>query len=313
MELARLEQMLERPDQAPFYDLLGGLADNLVTIGTYAGTFLECNACGDTFTLKGESWKCECCGQEYALKFESPKKRGGPLETVKVSGLTKPGCSNPHWYYDNENWSVAEFMTQILRLKPEEFVSAWLRQLGVAIESPALETILCWPRFRFGGKTIQPDVAFGFRGDVVLFEFKRPGGGRIPPDEVMGQLCFAAEAARQLGRRWHLVLVPGKDSAARSSSEYIEMALADARARVRWEIPEPALADIQSTPQSQLSDRLQVLGWESLLQRSLDAIHSAVPESWSREQALTKLQYFHASRVELGLLSPPVLRRAALS
>ena len=42
MGLARLEQLLEHPDRARFYDLFGGLADNLLTIGTYAGTFPTC-------------------------------------------------------------------------------------------------------------------------------------------------------------------------------------------------------------------------------------------------------------------------------
>jgi len=305
MKLTRLEQMLERPDLAPFYDLLGGLADNLVTIGTYAGTFLECNACGDTFTLKGESWKCACCGQEFALKFESPKKRGGPLESVRVAGVTKPGCS-PHWYYSNENWSVAEFMTQILRLKPEDFMGTWLRRLGVTIRSGALETVLCWPQFRFGGKTIQPDVAIGFEGEVVLMEFKRPEGGLTKPYEVMGQLCFAAEAGRQLARRWHLVLVPGGDSVSRSSSDYIRMALADSKAQTKWIIPEAALADIQKLTRSQLSDRVRVIGWESLLQQTLDAIGSTLSDSWTRSQVIAKLRFFHTSRAERGLLAPPM-------
>lgn len=94
-----------------------------------------------------------------------------------VSGLTKSRCSPHlhHWCYESENWSVAEFMTHVLRLQPETFSEPWLSQLGVKIESPILETILCWPRFRFGGKTIQPDVAVGFQRDIILFEFKRPG------------------------------------------------------------------------------------------------------------------------------------------
>ena len=146
----------------------------------------------------------------YELKFKPTKQRGSPFEAeVKVSGLTKPGV-NPHWYYENENWSVAEFLTQILRLRPEDFLAPWLHHLGVGIESSALETVLCWPRFRLGGKTIQPDLAVGFQRDIVLVEFKRPDGGTTPPVEIMGQLCFAAEAGRQLGRNWHVVLIPGQ-------------------------------------------------------------------------------------------------------
>lgn len=302
MGLARLEELLENPDRAPFYDLLGGLADNLLTVGTYAGTFV---ACGDTFTLKGESWKCECCGQSYELKFKPAKQAGSPFKSVvEVSGLTKPRL-NPHWYYENENWSVAEFLTQMLRLRPEEFFAPWFRQLGVEIESPTLETVLCWPRFRFGGKTIQPDLAVGFQQDIALVEFKRPAGGTTPPVEVMGQLCFAAEAGRRLNRRWHVVLVPGPDLAARTSADYVRDAMAAmAKAQIKWAIPKAALADIQKASQSQLAGRLRVLGWESLLRLSSEAIRASVPESWTRQQVLSKLRFFQSSRAALDLLSP---------
>lgn len=73
-----LEQMLEFPDRAPFYDLLGGLPDNLITLGT-------------------------------------------------------PRPKRDH-YHANENWSVAEFLTQILRLRTEDFLGAWFHQLGIRIE-----------------------------------------------------------------------------------------------------------------------------------------------------------------------------------
>jgi hypothetical protein len=307
MGLSRLEQLLEHPDRAPFYDLLGGLADNLLTAGSYAGTFLACNACGDTFTLKGESWKCESCGQGYELKFKPAEQRGVPFETtVKVSGLSKPRF-NPHWYYDNENWSVAEFLTQLLRLQPEEFLGPWFRGLGVGLVTPVLETVLCWPRFRFGGKTIQPDLTVGFEHDIVLVEFKRPAGGTTPAVEVMGQLCFAAEAGRQLGRRWHVVLVPGRDSAVRTPADYVRDALAAvSEARAKWAIPPVALEDIQSAQPVELAARVRVFGWESLLRLSSEAVRANVPESWTRQQALAKLRFFQSSRAALGLLSPLV-------
>lgn len=305
MALSRLEQLLENPDQTPFYDLMGGLADNLLTIGTYSGTFLACSACGDTFTLKGESWKCEGCGQGYELKFQPSSQRGTPFETsVKVSGLTKPRM-NPHWYYDNENWSVAEFLTQILRLQSESFLGPWLRSLGVGVESPVLETVLCWPRFRFGGKTIQPDLAIGFSQDIVLIEFKRPAGGVTPPVEVMGQLCFASDAGRQLGRRWHLLLIPGHDAGVRMPTEYLGKAfkhLSDAQDK--WVIPPETVADLRSTALSEWASRFHVFGWESLLRRSSEAILTNVPESWTRQQVLHKLRFFQESRAALGLMSP---------
>ena len=190
--IERMEQLLENPGRASFYDLLGGLADNLLTIGEYAGTFLACADCGKTFSLKGESWKCECCGRIYELKFKPTLTESeDAFEThVKATGLTKPRLT-PHWYYENENWSVAEFLTQIFRLQPETFLGPWFSHLGVSVASDSiLETVLCWPRFRFGSKTIQPDLAVGFKQDMVLVEFKRPKGGLTPPVEILGQNMF---------------------------------------------------------------------------------------------------------------------------
>ncbi len=306
----RLEQLLMEPERAPFYEGLGGLADNLLTVGTHAGTFLACHACGDSFTLKGESWHCECCGNGYELKFDPADSAGSPFVTqVRVTGLTKARL-RPHWYYENENWSVAEFLTQLLRLQPEALFESWLPGLGVETESTALETILCWPRFGFGGKTIQPDFAIGLQRDFVLFEFKKPAGGTTASEAVLGLLCFAAEAARQLARRWHVVLVPGPDSKARAPADYMRRALAAdsvSKARDRWAIPEVALAEIQSAPQTELAARVRVFGWESLLRATSHAIRASTPDSWTRQQALEKLRYFQMSRAKLGLLSTPSL------
>lgn len=129
----RLDDLLENPARSPFYDLLGGLADNLLTIGGHAGTFLACDSCGHTFTTKDESWKCHSCGQNFELKLKPASLPGSPFETtVRVSGLSKHRM-NPHWYFDNENWAVAEFLTQILRLKPEEFLRPWLESIGIQL------------------------------------------------------------------------------------------------------------------------------------------------------------------------------------
>jgi len=305
----RLEDLLEDSRLAPFYDLLGGLSDNLLTVGSHAGTFLTCHACGDTFTLKGDSWKCECCGHKFELKFAPSKQLGSPFETevrvtANVSGLTKPRWS-PHWYYENENWSVAEFLTQILRLQPESFFALWLQQIGLGLQSPVLQGMLCWPRFRFGGKTIQPDFAVAFERDIVLFEFKRPGGGAIPPVEVIGQLCFAEYAGQRLNTDWHLVLVPGRESLALSAGEYVQSALAAvAKAQLKWVIPESLLSTILSFPEVKLAAKVRVLPWEALLRLTCKLIEQAVPQSWSRDQALAKLSYFYNSRVERGLFAP---------
>ncbi|HEV3257668.1 MAG TPA: hypothetical protein VG013_12355 [Gemmataceae bacterium] len=306
MQLDGLEQLLEEPGKAHFYDLLGGLADNLLTIGGFAGSFVACAACGQTFTLKGRSWVCESCGHDYELKFRPAPLSGTPFDTrVTVSGLVKPRCT-PHWYFEGENWSVAEFLTQVLRLGPEKFLGPWLNHLGVPVEAPAyLETALCWPRFRFGNKPIQPDFALGFRQDLVLFEFKRPQGGTAPPKEVMGQLAFAVQAASTLNRKWHLVIVPGRDRvAARSPGAYVREAWAAlGEAQAKWLIPEDALAPVKAMTLDELARGITILGWETLVRRTCQVIANIVPESWTRAQALAKLRYFQAARAELGLLN----------
>jgi len=195
---------------------------------------------------------------------------------------------------------------QLFRLRSEEFLAPWFRQLGVGIESSTLETVLCWPQLRFGGKTIQPDLAVGFERDIVLVEFKRPAGGITPPVEIMGQLCFAADAERQLRKRWHVVLVPGRDRSARTPAEYVRDALAAVDAtRAKWAVLENALRVLQTAQPSDLVGRVRVVGWESLLRLSSEAVRASVPESWTRQQALAKLKYFHIKRAALGLLDPP--------
>ena len=310
MTIKSLEDLLEDPARAPFYDLMGGLADNLLTIGPYAGSFLCCAACGETFSAKAGSWKCEGCGQDYELKFRPVRQPGATFRaTVDVSGLEKARL-NPQWYFENENWSVAEFLTQLMRLGPESLLPPWLERLGIALGKPAaLETVLSWPRFRFAGakNTIQPDLAIAFRSDLILFEFKRPMGGLVPPYEVMGQLAFAMNAARKLSRQWHLVIIPGNDASSRTAPiRHVERALeALSKANEKWSGAEPELRAVQTMPAKEIADRVIVLGWEELIRRTAEVIARLVPESWAKRQALAKLHYFYSERAKLGLLAPP--------
>ena len=304
VHMATLEDLLEDESRVHFYDLLGGLADNLLTIGTYAGTFMSCGSCGETFSLKGQSWKCEQCGSSYELKFKPAPTLESPFETVvRVNGLDKPRM-NPHWYYENENWCVAEFLTQILRLQPESFLLHWFKVLGLVLQESELESILCWPRFAFGKKTIQPDFAVGFRNDIVFVEFKRPKGGTIPPTELMGQLSFLKQASKRLGRRWHFLLIPGRNISCKSKSDYAQAALGASKATLqKWPNQETAIDALRETSEAELASRMRVYGWESLLQKTMTAVEENVPASWTKKQTLAKLAYFHRIRVQHGLFS----------
>ncbi|MBK9155519.1 MAG: hypothetical protein IPM25_15140 [Chloracidobacterium sp.] len=301
--MERLEDLLEEPERLHFYDLLGGLADNLLTIGGRAGTFLACHACGKTFSTKEEAWRCEGCGQAFELKFKPTQDTSMPFEgMVRVSGLTKSRL-NPHWYFENENWSVAEFLTQIFRLAPEQFLRPWLNSFGVEIRNGELETILCWPRFQFGGKTVQPDFAIGFENDIVLFEFKRPSGGLVPPVEMAGQFCFATYAASTLGRDWHLVVVPGPTGEA-TSAKTLAVSMLDglAEARLKWKIPRELETLISGVNASALENRITAIGWNQLIEHSIATAKSNCAASWSTHQAIAKLEYWKSRRRALGLL-----------
>jgi hypothetical protein len=242
------------------------------------------------------------------VKFAPAKQGGSPFEsdvklTANVSGLSKPR-SRPHWYYNNENWSVAEFMTQILRLQPEVFLPVWLRRLGIILDESALDTVLCWPRFSYGKKTIQPDVAIGFEKDIVLLEFKRADGGSTPGKEVLGQLCFALEAGRRLRRNWCVLLIPGRESATRSITDYAMSALgAGNDAQAKWGISDDTVREVKTILEGNAARKLHVISWEHVLRETCGVIRDSVSESWSKQQALSKLQYFYKARVDAGLLA----------
>jgi hypothetical protein len=309
MRTDRLESLLEHPERAAYYDLLGGLSDNLLTLGPYAGKFFACSDCGETFNVRDQSWTCENCGTGFRLKFEPPAKAGVPFTTkVTVSGLRKSRM-NPHWYYENENWSVAEFLTQVLRLPPDDFLVSWLRHVGLRLDpASALESTLCWPRFGFGPRTIQPDFAIGFREALVFFEFKQPGGGVVPATELIGQIAFAMHAASKLDRPWHLVLVPGPDeSVSGDPARYVAAAMGGLlEASEKWEIPESVRTAIRTSSPDAIANHVHVIGWEGLLRRTLDVVGQPAQQTWAHRQARDKLGYFWRSRAALGLLRPPV-------
>ena len=82
----RIEDLLveKTRSRAPAYELFGGLADNLMTIGPAAGRFLECSDCGETFTTKAASWQCNCCGGLFDLKVGPRDKKSSGSEEFKA-------------------------------------------------------------------------------------------------------------------------------------------------------------------------------------------------------------------------------------
>ena len=63
------------------------------------------------------------------------------------------------------------------------------------------------------------------------------------------------------------------------------------------------MEEVCSTPPSELAKRLHVIGWESLIRLSTECIEANMVDSWTRQQALEKLHYFHTSRAAIGLLA----------
>jgi hypothetical protein len=301
------EQFLERPSDASFYDLLGGLTDNLLTIGGFAGTFATCTECGDTWSLRERAWTCSCCHQSFEVKFGIPKDRTAiPLEVkAKIKGLAKPG-SNPHWFYDNENWSVAEFIKQLHSVPAEPLLAAWLPRLGIPVTAPVvIDTLLAWPRLRFGKNTIQPDYVVATQDTLVLFEFKRPSGGTLPGDQIAKQIAFTKWAAEQLGRSWAVVIVPGPDAkSGQVPHHYAELAIAEFDKKcVNWQVDDGIRAGFASLGVEGVAAHLRILGWESLIERTEAAVSSSTNESWSRRQVLRSLRHFRDARSNLGLLA----------
>ena len=311
----RLEDFLEDPNARHFYNLVGGLSDNLMSTGPHAGTFLTCECCGDTFTLKGQSWNCECCDSNYELKFKPIARATAPITQVKtrkveVNGLTKPGVSvSNHWYFLSENWCVAEFLNQILRLPPDMFLVEWLEAFGVNLSRPAqLESLLSWPRLKFGPKTIQPDFIASYEQDLVFFEFKRPKGGIMPGREVMGQILFALHATSKLKRNWHLILNPGRNAISTKGAEQyvIEARAALEATQINWDIPEETMHLAQSLSDAEIASHITVVGWERLIQAACEVIQAGtnLPAStaWTRAYVLEGLQYFQSERAKRQLM-----------
>lgn len=305
---SRLEDFLEREEAAPFYDLLGGLADNVMTIGGFAGSFLSCDDCGTTFSLRESSWGCGSCGRDFELKFEAARNSSkGPYYPVRAKGLRKPGAGNPHWYFADENWTVAAFLLQLLRMPAEVSIPAWLQALRLPIKcADILQSLLCWPRLAFGPRTIQPDLALALDSTLVFVEFKRPDGGTVPPLEIMGQIAFAEMAAQRLARPWHLVIVPGNERKQRlTASEYCEAALNTMEtARDKWNIPNGIEQRLVLRNPEQLSSSITVVSWEDCLRAAVSGLESACQPSWSRERAIAGIRYFWHERIRLGLLVP---------
>lgn len=310
----RLESLLEDPKLPERYDLLRGLADNIMTIGDFAGSFLECHDCGFTFTTKGAKCECPSCSRVFELKFESRHRKPStaPIDgfegivrlTTKARGLEKPGAKkNRHWFAANENWSVAEFVHQIHRAQPERTLPKWLRELGVPLPADAsLESFLMWPRFPFGEKkTIQPDVALAFDSHVVLFEFKRPRGGKTPGVEVLGQLAFAADAALKLDRDWHIVLVPsGKAEMAKTPTAWAEKAVASTDATLaNWPGRADIIRKVSAMGATELATRVTATNWQTAINGFEKAVTSELPASWTGERVLSQLAFLLKSQQEL--------------
>jgi len=303
---------LEKPEQSVFYSsVLGGLSDNVMTIGKFAGTFVSCSSCGDTSSVKG-GWTCKTCGEASELKAERAKVRKGDVPVdgelfFRIKGMSKPGILKPHWYYSDENWAVADFVTQLLRLEPEKFLPGWIRSLGFPLpEDVVLEELLTWPRLVFADAcrsdkkktTIQPDVVIVFSKAVFLFEFKRPKGAVLPAVEVAGQLAFSQLVADKLNLPVYNGFIPGpeRSSSLLSLDTVVKIARdGQAVAQKKWDYLDTLVQGVQKN--QTLSERIGVLSWEKFLALTLKAIRQ-MPETWSRKQVQRNLEHFHLVRTK---------------
>jgi hypothetical protein len=325
MTKERLEDYLESPGKADFYDVLGGLSDNLMTVGSFAGSFMSCEACGKTFSLRRNSWKCSSCGQAFDLHFDRKVKKvenakaisyAVDLRGVHKSGINLEGVDE-HWFLNHENWCVARWLSLMLRLPAEGATERLLGGLGIPTQPRAeLQTVMSWPRLILDSfakpKTVQPDVVIGRTDAIVFFEFKRPKGGTLPPTEVLGQLYFAGQVGHELGRDWFIVVVPGNaKKAAKMTAVGLVGEAREARADTlkKWRFPDEAVTRIDKMTDTKLAGHIRVLSWEDILSLSLKvARDNALGGSgfeWNRRRVEAGLLQFWQERADKRLLEPP--------
>jgi hypothetical protein len=324
-----LEQLLEKPDEQAFFygNIMGGLSDNLMTIGQHAGTFLTCADCGQTFSVRANSWCCNTCGGEFTFKVESntykPDEDGKSFRArVRFDRLAKPGVApkriDKHWYLSDENWTVADLLVLLLRLPPEHYFHKIFSNLGIELHGePTLRSFLAWPGFKFLGKTVQPDLAVGYERDLVLVEFKRPqaSGGRkkalTPGWEVLGQTLFAMLTAKHLGCDWHVLFVPSRRALDPPSAS---MLLSKARAAAaagnyKWPFPSEMLAEFQAMPDADVTRHLHSVSWEELLDACITAARdtcSNIDTPWTTTFVENGLHSFWRLRAAAGVLDEPL-------
>ena len=178
----------------------------------------------------------------------------------------------------------------------------WLRALGVDLSPQAqLHSFLCWPRFQFGDKTIQPDIVATFDQAIVLMEFKRPSGGSTPGTEALGQAAFARYAASYLNTRWALLFVPSSPAEiARSSQDWVSaMRQAKQQTLEKWPTVDLLLQELLRQTDSDLAKEIATASWPRVVAALQDTVQTQLPETWSKRRILEALAYFLEARKAL--------------
>lgn len=297
--------------------LLGSLAEGLMTKSQVAGTFISCADCGTSTNTLGAAVHCAHCGAVYELKPDATYRGEGARLTSRT--LTRRRSSPTNWFLADEDWSVADLFSHLLRLPADRLLPDLCARLGRPLEAGVtLEHVLFWPRLRFGRKTIQPDVVAVFDQHLVLFEFKRPAGARLPGWEVAGQVAFAHDAARALGHDWTLFVVPGpRRGLQRTAADYArEAAAAQPEALAKYSYDEAVARAVHGEPLDAIAARIRVHAWEAFLEHA-DAAAAALARApglaWQAGGVRHAVREFHRARAGgagFGDLAGP--RRGAL-
>lgn len=302
-----IDKYLEKSDKP--YDsssLLGPLSDNIMTISSVAGRFISCDECGTTSALEGAFLKCSNCSASYELKPDSTF-RGSPKKAnarLLVRGFNRSGVAKGNnWFSKDENWTVAELFHNFLRLPMSQSLRPFLAELGTPVEVESrLEHILFWPRLLFGRKTIQPDAVFVFNDELLLMEFKRSSGAKVPSSEICGQVAFATMVQEELGIKWRLLVVPGPLLRVKvDSKQYSKEALATLNeAREKWDYPKEVNALVEQMGEDNLERHIIVRSWEEVVSAALFGASKADPTEWSTQEAIRSLEVFARARKEYG-------------
>jgi hypothetical protein len=268
-----------------------------MTKSKVAGSFISCTKCGTSTSTFDVAVQCSHCDELYELKPDASYRKEGIRLTSRQ--LRRRRFSPSNWFLEDEDWSVADIFYHLLRLPADKLVVELCKAVGKPIvEGAVLEDVLFWPRLLFGVKTIHPDVVIVFDRQLILFEFKRPGGAELPGWEISGQVAFAHSVEEELGHDWTLIVIPGPSKCHQPSAlDYANQSQsAEHIGRTKYGYSETIGDMVASQTAESIAAHIGVLSWESFLENADTAAIATERGSWQSSSVRRGIREFHRTR-----------------